>query len=334
MKRTLESSSATTPSLTAAFMLAPHALRLAVRCRHDLDRRHERVPRPRPGRRPFPPAIVPTGRRAGRAGSPGHAAPGRGRSRCEARVTIPRAGPARGDPASHPVLAAGLGEEGQRVVEALRPGRCPPTASGSARRRSRSPPRRSPRSSPIPPTVAAKSSASRPRVNSHRSPEAVRAHSAVTCLPNVPAAAWFLPWISAAMAPPTVTCWVPGTTGRTQPSARQRRQQAAQRHPGLRPHRGRSYDRLESVETRGVHHHPSVALSRVAIAAAHAPRDRAAREAARPDVRAGTTSPTAPTSPAQDEQPPPTRRRPSRSPPRTRLVGGGPGGGAALSQRH
>ena len=40
----------------------------------------------------------------------------------------------------------------------------------------------------------------------------------VTCAPKLPARWWFLPCTSAAMAPPTVTCRVPGVTGTNQPS--------------------------------------------------------------------------------------------------------------------
>jgi len=38
-----------------------------------------------------------------------------------------------------------------------------------------------------------------------------------TWLPKVPAMWWFLPWMSFAMAPPTVTYFVPGVTGRKNP---------------------------------------------------------------------------------------------------------------------
>ena len=39
-----------------------------------------------------------------------------------------------------------------------------------------------------------------------------------TCRAKLPATWWFLPCTSAAMAPPTVTCLVPGDTGTNQPA--------------------------------------------------------------------------------------------------------------------
>lgn len=72
--------------------------------------------------------------------------------------------------------------------------------------------------SPIPPIVARNSAPLSSRVSSRSSPDAVNSVTAVTWSPNVPSAAWFLPWMSQAIAPPTVTCWVPGTTGSTQPA--------------------------------------------------------------------------------------------------------------------
>ncbi len=48
-------------------------------------------------------------------------------------------------------------------------------------------------------------------------PSASIISSSRTCQPNVPSTWWFLPWMSLAMAPPTVTNRVPGVTGRNQP---------------------------------------------------------------------------------------------------------------------
>jgi hypothetical protein len=42
--------------------------------------------------------------------------------------------------------------------------------------------------------------------------------SSVTCDANEPSRWWFLPWMSAATAPPTVTWRVPGVTGGNHPS--------------------------------------------------------------------------------------------------------------------
>ena len=41
-----------------------------------------------------------------------------------------------------------------------------------------------------------------------------------TCRAKLPATWWFLPCTSAAIAPPTVTCRVPGDTGTNQPAGR------------------------------------------------------------------------------------------------------------------
>ena len=41
--------------------------------------------------------------------------------------------------------------------------------------------------------------------------------ASVTCWHQLPLRWWFLPWMSAAMAPPTVTYRVPGVTGTNQP---------------------------------------------------------------------------------------------------------------------
>ena len=39
-----------------------------------------------------------------------------------------------------------------------------------------------------------------------------------TWLPKLPALWWFLPWMSQAIAPPMVTCRVPGSTGTHSPN--------------------------------------------------------------------------------------------------------------------
>ena len=69
--------------------------------------------------------------------------------------------------------------------------------------------------SPSPPTVAWKSRSS--GVISRASPSERSSSSRRTCAPNVPARWWFFPWMSLAIAPPTDTCLVPGTTGRKNP---------------------------------------------------------------------------------------------------------------------
>ena len=73
--------------------------------------------------------------------------------------------------------------------------------------------------SPLPPTVAQNSSLSAPSGLSRGiSPSAVSGSIDRTWLPKLPALWWFLPWMSQAMAPPTVTCRVPGRTGTHRPN--------------------------------------------------------------------------------------------------------------------
>lgn len=57
--------------------------------------------------------------------------------------------------------------------------------------------------SPIPPAVASNSSL--PRSTIRTSPSAVSSSRASTWRENDPETWWFLPWISAPIAPPTVT---------------------------------------------------------------------------------------------------------------------------------
>src|SRR5262245_37193485 len=73
--------------------------------------------------------------------------------------------------------------------------------------------------SPLPPTVAQNNSDSGPSgVSALISPSAVSRSIDRTWLPKLPALWWFLPWMSQAIAPPTVTCRVPGSTGTHSPS--------------------------------------------------------------------------------------------------------------------
>ena len=73
--------------------------------------------------------------------------------------------------------------------------------------------------SPLPPTVAQNSSDSSPSgVRWRICPSAVKSSIEVTWLPKLPALWWFLPWMSQAIAPPTVTCRVPGSTGTHSPN--------------------------------------------------------------------------------------------------------------------
>ena len=72
--------------------------------------------------------------------------------------------------------------------------------------------------SPIPPVVASKSGASEARVTSRSSPPGSASVNASTCAPNEPSTWWLLPWTSDAIAPPTVTCRVPGSTASDKPA--------------------------------------------------------------------------------------------------------------------
>ena len=72
--------------------------------------------------------------------------------------------------------------------------------------------------SPLPPTVAQNKSASGPSgVRVRTCASAVSRSIERTWLPKLPALWWFLPWMSQPMAPPTVTCRVPGSTGTHSP---------------------------------------------------------------------------------------------------------------------
>ncbi len=69
----------------------------------------------------------------------------------------------------------------------------------------------------MPPTVAQKSSdsSSGPQVTTR--PSATSSSTRRMWSANEPSTWWFLPWMSQAMAPPTVTNCVPGTTGGKKP---------------------------------------------------------------------------------------------------------------------
>ena len=70
---------------------------------------------------------------------------------------------------------------------------------------------------PIPPTVAQNSSGRTSGDVSTIDPSASSSRSRSTLEPNEPSTWWFLPWMSLAMAPPTVTKRVPGDTGTNRP---------------------------------------------------------------------------------------------------------------------
>ncbi len=74
--------------------------------------------------------------------------------------------------------------------------------------------------SPMPPAVAQNSSGSAPGVTRRSRPSASSRSKEGTCRAKLPATWWFLPCTSAAIAPPTVTCRVPGETGTNHPRGR------------------------------------------------------------------------------------------------------------------
>ncbi len=69
---------------------------------------------------------------------------------------------------------------------------------------------------PMPPAVAQNRSGSE-SAESAAVPVGVARVIEVTWEQKLPSTWWFFPWISAAMAPPTVTSRVPGVTGTNQP---------------------------------------------------------------------------------------------------------------------
>ena len=60
---------------------------------------------------------------------------------------------------------------------------------------------------------------------------------------------WFLPWMSDAMAPPTVTCRVPGVTGTNQPSGTSQRMRSSRLVPARAVTRPRRRSRSTSPDT-------------------------------------------------------------------------------------
>ena len=74
--------------------------------------------------------------------------------------------------------------------------------------------------SPMPPIVAQKASAFSSREQWRRSPRAVSSWKSTRKAAIEPLSWWFLPWTSAAIAPPIVTFLVPGVTGKKKPRGR------------------------------------------------------------------------------------------------------------------
>ena len=84
---------------------------------------------------------------------------------------------------------------------------------------------------PMPPAVAQNRSGSWLGVIRCLPPAGVTMVMASTWLHQEPARWWFLPWMSLAIAPPTVTWRVPGVTGTNQPSGTSQRMRSSRLVP-------------------------------------------------------------------------------------------------------
>ena len=111
-------------------------------------------------------------------------------------------------------------------------------------------------------------------------PSARSSDRRATLEPNEPSTWWFLPWMSLAMAPPTVTKRVPGVTGTKKPRGHEHPQQLVEadagRHGGRRRRRRR--DGVVGVVLEAQHGAPAV-LRRVAVRAPEPAGDAATRPA-------------------------------------------------------
>ena len=98
-----------------------------------------------------------------------------------------------------------------------------------------------------------------------------------TWLAKLPSTWWNLPWMSAAIAPPTVTWRVPGVTGTNQPSGTSERMSASRLTPASTrtTPRSRSMSRTPASAVR-VEHGAAGVLRRVAVAAAEPAGDQPA----------------------------------------------------------
>ena len=143
--------------------------------------------------------------------------------------------------------------------------------------------------SPMPPIVASKASAFSRGEQRSVSPEEVRSVSSSTCRPNVPSTWWFLPWTSAARAPPTVTKRVPGTTGRKKPrGTRNERRRASDVPPSHVTVQPLLVEVEDPPEPLGQDDRAAAVQGRVAVAAAESAREEGLLRGAMP--RRPTTS--------------------------------------------
>ncbi len=97
-----------------------------------------------------------------------------------------------------------------------------------------------------------------------------------TWLPNVPATPWFLPWMSLAIAPPTVTCCVPGTTGTVHPAGTSTSSRSPIVAPACCGDDPMFGVELEPPQPCGIEHEPARQLSGVAVTASFTAGDRTA----------------------------------------------------------
>ena len=88
---------------------------------------------------------------------------------------------------------------------------------------------------------------------------------------------WFLPWMSLAIAPPTVTCWVPGTTGTIQPVGTSRGSSSPIVTPAPAVTVPPAVSSSRPLQAGGLEHETARELGRVAVATAQATGDRSAR---------------------------------------------------------
>ena len=101
---------------------------------------------------------------------------------------------------------------------------------------------------------------------------AVRAHQLEalgTWQPKVPATWWFLPWMSLAMAPPSVTYFVPGETGRKKPRGTAKSRICASVMPASAVRTPVAASKRAAVHARGLDERAILEQADVAVAAAH-----------------------------------------------------------------
>jgi hypothetical protein len=100
---------------------------------------------------------------------------------------------------------------------------------------------------PMPPAVAQNRSGSCCGPTRWTWPSAVSRSSQRTCCEKLPAMWWFSPWMSAAMAPPTVTYRVPAVTGTNRPIGTNRFMSRSSEIPASTSPAARSTSRMRSA---------------------------------------------------------------------------------------